>query len=98
MNNKKTSQRKLARMLIALLCCFPVFVVTASLLDGANDWLILLINLVIGGTILLITYVVGDNLDMKREQLHREHLEEIEERKRLEKLTRRNHSGTEDNE
>lgn len=88
MQNKKQMYRKITRMMIALLCCFPVFLVISALLEGADDFLIMLCNLVVGGTILFFTFIIGDKLDEKREMLHQKHLEEIEERKRIEKVSK----------
>ena len=81
MDTKKQKYRRLARMTIAFVCCFPVFMVMNVILEDAPDALVFFINLVIGGTILFITYLIGSKKDEIRQKLHEEHLREIEERK-----------------
>lgn len=87
--SKKQSYRKLTRMIIAFVCCFPIFLVVSALMKDANSFLVVLINLVIGGTIMFVTYIIGDKKDEKREYLHQKHLNEIEERKRQQRYLRK---------
>ncbi|MBQ7308193.1 MAG: hypothetical protein IJW82_06685 [Clostridia bacterium] len=88
MQNKKQSYRKISRMLIAFVCCFPVMLVITALLKGANDFLVFMIDLVVGGTILFVTFIVGDRADEKRERLHQDYLMEKKEREQQKNLLR----------
>lgn len=91
MYNKKRIFRKITRMLVTLVCCFPLFWLIAGLLDKrAKDFLTILINLVVGGTILFIVYIIGEKNDEKRVRLHEEHEAEIRKRKLLEKASKGN--------
>lgn len=81
MDTKKQKFRRLARMTIAFVSCFPVFMIMNVILSDAPEALVFFINLVIGGTILFVTFLVGNKRDEVRQKLHEEHLREIEERK-----------------
>lgn len=75
-------------MLIAFILCFPVLLVITALLNGANDFLVFMINMVVGGTILFVTFVLGERSDEKREKLHEDYLLEKKEREQQKKLLR----------
>ena len=75
-------------MLIAFVLCFPVLLVITALLKDANDFLVFMINMVVGGTILFVTFVLGEKSDEKRERLHEDYLLEKKEREQQKKLLR----------
>lgn len=89
MKISKSDYKKGKRLTIAFLLCLPIFLLVSYLLQGAQSFLIILINLCIAGVIMFTTAVLGEKKDIKNAELHEKHLQEIEERKNKSK---NNHS------
>ena len=90
METKKSIYKRVTRLCVSLLCCLPVFVIINTLLEGAKQWLLILIDMIIGALILFTVEKLAERKQERLEQKHQEYLKEKKERERLNRISKGN--------